>query len=97
MPEDERVFTDCDVATLKAARALVESHIAEPDVLLQLTRVTGQALARIADAQVAARVGTAAEVDIGGIAELVTASEPLLTYVWRRHLVAAALRAATRR
>lgn len=93
--EDERVFTDCDVATLKAARALVESHFAEPDVLLQLTRATGQALARIADAQVAARASSDPAVGVGGIAEMVTASEPLLTYVWRRHLVAAALRAAT--
>lgn len=91
--EEERVFTTADVDTLRAARRLVEQRVAAPEVLLQLTRVTGQALARIAEAQVAARGdGDETPAAVGAQA---TAIEPLLTYVWRRHLVAAALRAAT--
>lgn len=91
--EDLRVFTAADVDTLRAARRLVEQQVAAPEVLLQLTRVTGQSLARIAEAQVAAESddeGTPA-----ALGARAAAIEPLLTYVWRRHLVAAALRAAT--
>lgn len=91
--EAERVFTAADVATLTAARALVARHVTAPEVLLQLTRVTGQALSRIAEAQVAARPD--GELDVAAIAEQTRAVEPLLAYVWRRHLVAATLRAAT--
>jgi adenylate cyclase len=92
--DDARVFTDADVATLGAARALVAAQVTNPEVLLQITRVTGQALSRIAEAQIAARAEGGA-VDVATVAQLATAVEPLLAYVWRRHLVAAALRAAT--
>jgi len=54
VPDDDRVFTRTDVAMLRAAAGLLEQEVAEPEVLLQLTRVTGQALARVAEAQVAA-------------------------------------------
>lgn len=90
--EEVRAFTAADVDTLRAARQLVERQLAAPEVLVQLTRVTGQSLARIAEAQVAAGAdGHDAPAELGVLA---TAFEPLLTYVWRRHLVAAALRTA---
>ena len=54
VPDDDRIFTRTDVAMLRAATGLLEQEVAEPEVLLQLTRVTGQALARVAEAQVAA-------------------------------------------
>lgn len=90
--DDQPVFTAADIATLTAAQALVRSAVTSPDVLLQITRTTGQALSRIAEAQVAAR---ADGLDVAGAAALADAVEPLLAYVWRRHLVAATLRAAT--
>lgn len=90
----ERIFTAADVATLTAARALVARHMTEPGGLLQLTRVTGQSLSRIAEAQIAARSGGTA-IEAAEVATLASAVEPLLAYVWRRHLVAAALRAAS--
>lgn len=94
--EDQRVFTAADVETLRAARCLVEQKIAAPEVLLQLTRVTGQALARIAEAQVtSASDDGATPGDPAAVQAMAAAVEPLLGYVWRRHLVAAALRAAT--
>jgi adenylate cyclase len=92
--EDVRTFTECDAATITAARQLVASHSMTPEVLLQLTRVTGQALSRIAEAQIGA-LAEGAERNVNGVADLARSVEPLLAYVWRRHLVAAALRAAT--
>jgi adenylate cyclase len=91
--DEERLFTAADVDTLRALRRLVEQRIAAPEVLLQLTRVTGQSLARIAEAQVAA--GAAGDDDPAVVGERAAAVEPLLAYVWRRHLVAAVLRAST--
>ena len=92
--EDQRIFTAADAATLGAARALVAQNVTAPAVLIQLTRVMGLSLSRIAEAQIAARADTA-EIDAATVAALANAVEPLLAYVWRRHLVAAALRAAT--
>jgi len=105
VPDDERVFTRSDVAMLRAARALVEQGAAEPHVLMQLTRVTGQSLARVAEAQVAttadrlARTGEESELaSVEAIANalpsFLTDLEPFLSYVWRRHLLAAVFRFA---
>ena len=54
MADDDRVFTRSDIEILRAVSGVVESRSVDPRVLLQLTRVTGQSLARIADAQVTA-------------------------------------------
>ncbi len=102
--DDDRVFTRSDIEILRAVSAVVESRSVEPGVLLQLTRVTGQSLARIADAQVTAAAermdrqrGEETSVEVAR-AELVDRIEGLvpnlehfLTYVWRRHLLAALL------
>lgn len=94
--EVQRIFTAADVETLRAARRLVEQRLAAPEVLLQLTRTTGQALARIAEAQVAAGIGEADTApEPAAIEAMAAAVEPLLGYVWRRHLVAATVRATT--
>jgi adenylate cyclase len=50
--DDERHFTPADVEVLRAVRALVEVQHVDPSDLLQVTRVVGQSLARVADAQV---------------------------------------------
>jgi len=102
VPDDERVFTRSDVEILRAVRAVVEVQIAHRDDLVQLTRVIGQALARVADAQVSATAerlergredGSATEVipeDVTArIASLAPSLEHFLAYVWRRHLLAA--------
>jgi adenylate cyclase len=108
VPDDDRIFTRTDVAMLGAAAGLLEQEGAEPEVLLQLTRVTGQALARVAEAQVAAaadRLGdllrAADTAEPAAIDEIVTLTEtmvdtlnPFLSYAWRRHLLAAVWRAA---
>jgi adenylate cyclase len=100
--DTERVFTPADVEVVRAVRALLEMKSAHPDDLLQLTRVIGQSLARVTDAQVTAaaeRLGQlrpAAVSDEAAAAELVEriqtlapSLEQFLGYVWRRHLLAA--------
>lgn len=102
VPDDEPVFTRSDVEILRAVRAVVEVQITHRDDLVQLTRVIGQALARVADAQVSATAerlergledGSAAEIvpaDVTArIASLAPSLEQFLAYVWRRHLLAA--------
>lgn len=100
--DDDRHFTRADVDVLVAVRALVEEQGADPSDVLQLTRVIGQALARVADAQVtviAERLGRGRDGDpasalppsavVARIEALAPRLEHFLGYVWRRHLVAA--------
>jgi adenylate cyclase len=102
--DDETFFTRSDVEILRAVRQLNELQLTEPRSLLLLTRVTGQSVARIADAQVtdaAERLNrrsqeTSPEVARGELIQriqvLAGAFDQLLGYVWRRHLLAAVLR-----
>jgi adenylate cyclase len=105
--DDERVFTQADVDILRTVRELIELEDTDATTVVQLARVTGQALARIADAQVTAaadrlaRLRTAdasaddlASVLAARIATLAPRLEELLGHVWRRHLLAALLRLA---
>ena len=52
VPDDARFFTRSDVEVLRTVRQFIELQGTDGAVLVQLTRVTGQSLARIADAQV---------------------------------------------
>ena len=98
--DDERLFTAADVAVLKATCDLGNRFAIPPALLLQLARVTGHSLGRLADAQVVAvaepRDGaapTAAAVRRDLVA-LLPELEQLLRHVWRRHVVAAFARTA---
>jgi len=105
---DERIFTRADVEILQTVRALMEQQDPEPAALLQLTRVIGQSLARVADAQVTvsaerilrdrADATTALFDDPRALVDRISAFAPIveqfLRYVWRRHLLAAILRLA---
>jgi adenylate cyclase len=103
VPDERRFFTPSDVEMLRAATALIEQQGTDPKVLLQLTRVTGQALARIAEAQIASMSDrleqTAGHLDGAELKALVESMlpgvEPFLGYVWRRHLLAALRRYTT--
>jgi adenylate cyclase len=100
--DDDRIFTHADIEVMRAVRALVELKNANPDDLLQLTRVIGQSLARVADAQVTTAAGrfdrpsdegasgdAAVAAVVGRIETLAPSLEQFLGYVWRRHLLAA--------
>ncbi len=106
--DDERHFTRADVAVLSAVRTLVEEQRSDPSDVLQLTRVIGQAIARVADAQVtviAERLARRRDDDpptlpaspaelVARVHALAPRLEQFLGYVWRRHLVAALLHLA---
>ena len=100
--DTDRIFTPADVGVVRAVRRLLEMKSTHPDDLLQLTRVIGQSLARVADAQVTAAADRLEQLrpeavpDETAVAELVDRIETLapsleqfLGYVWRRHLLAA--------
>jgi adenylate cyclase len=103
--DDERVFTHADVEILRTVRVVIEQQNTDPAALVQLARVTGQSLARIADAQLMASAkrleqlraaAPSTDVAVAALAERVEALAPVLEqflgYVWRRHLLAALLR-----
>ena len=99
VPEDERIFTRSDVAMLGGVRTLLEQKVADPAVVLQLTRVVGQALARVAEAQVAATAsgGLSGKALLERTSTLAQGVEPFLAYAWHRHLLAALLRVSAER
>lgn len=92
VPLDEPKFTATDIETV---RALVGLSGETPDeaLLVQLTRMAGQTQARLAEALaelIAERDQQAQGADlIARNAAFVKSLEPLLSYVWRRHLLAA--------
>jgi adenylate cyclase len=103
VPEDERTFTEMDVEAVELFQVMVGMGIADVDTALQLARVIGASMARIADAEVAP--GTTpiivpsgdSVIDADEFARLAGTSLPamgrLLEFAWRRHVQAATRRA----
>ncbi len=100
---DERVFTKREVEILSFAAKLFEEQRIDPDVLTQMARATGQALARVAHMHA---LTVAADVEAAALSSELSASqaadrvaelaesvvrdhEGFLSYIWRRHLLAA--------
>ncbi|MEL7208693.1 MAG: adenylate/guanylate cyclase domain-containing protein, partial [Actinomycetota bacterium] len=95
---DEAQFTDFDVDTLRNTAELVSGGVVDPDMVLQMTRVIGSSLSRVAAAQVGAmmerrRQLEAADEELGldepfevraGL--LLETMPTIMDYVWRRHL-----------
>ena len=96
----ERAHTDADLEMLRLVAGLLSLGVVEPDLALQMTRVIGSSMARVAEAQVTAIEGRlprrAADLDtepaVLQAATLLPAMPSVLDYVWRRHLQAAARR-----
>lgn len=90
--DDDPVFTAADAEMLSAAASLVQDGAVAPDVAVQVTRVLGQSVARIADAQATSFEQALADeperlsVALEGLRPTL---ESFLTYAWRRHLAAA--------
>jgi adenylate cyclase len=100
----EVAFTDEDVAILGELGRLMEGNVATADLLVQMSRVIGSAMARVASSQVdviSARVsGSPQRGEVAGMEvtdeQIVTSAGALLPIVpgvlqatWRRHLLAA--------
>lgn len=95
MPQSgERIFNDTDVEQLSAVAALVDSGVADPEIVMQVTRVMGSSLARIASAQaelVANLRETGSELAVTDAARWFGDTfTDVLGQVWRRHLQAEA-------
>jgi adenylate cyclase len=100
---DEEQFTHRDVEALRFTASLIDGVGPDREMLLQMTRATGQALSRVAHMHVLSIADAVAEVtrsrsfsnneaadEIATLAEsLVRGYEPFLGYIWRRHLFAA--------
>ena len=105
--EDEAAFTDMDIEAVQLFQSLVALGIVDLDSAVQMARVIGSTMARIAEAETAP--GTTpilmstgdSVLDADEFARQAEASIPamtrLLEYVWRRHLQAATRRAMLHR
>jgi adenylate cyclase len=96
--EDASVFTDADVEALLTMSAFMQVGRMEPEVAVQMTRVVGSSMARIAEAQIGlsgehVRPAETHELLTLTMAAALDSQARLLEYVWRRHLQAASLRA----
>lgn len=103
--DDNAVFTDADVDILTLVQGLLALRVIETDTAVEMARVIGSSMSRIAEAQIgAAPLGVGSDLEPEQLAELwvLTAQEMLpsfsriLEYVWRRHYQAAARRALLR-
>jgi adenylate cyclase len=99
VPDDEIAFTDGDVEALRLVAALEDDGFIDPAVESSLARKLGQTQSRLASWQSAmflellGRSKLSGDDAIEAAALLLPAMERLQTYVWRRHLAAAAGRA----
>lgn len=99
VPDDEVAFTDDDVEALRLVAALEDDDFIDPDTESSLARKLGQTQSRLASWQSAMFLDffggskLSADEALEVAAMLLPAMERLQTYVWRRHLAAAAGRA----
>jgi adenylate cyclase len=106
---DDKMFTDLDIEAIRNLESIVELGLVDVETLLQLARVVGSSMARIADSQLpAVIVGAlpsadsedtvdAAERFARVAEEMLPATTRLLEFAWRRHIQAAVRRAMTLR
>jgi adenylate cyclase len=102
VPPDEVSFTDHDLNALTTVTGLIHLGMTDVDVALQLARVIGQSMARIADAAPRPQLTPG---DSARFAELfaltggatLDGQAKLLEYVWRRHMQQSLRRHAIRR
>jgi adenylate cyclase len=100
-PDDEPVLTDLDVRAARDLRRLLDLGVTDLDTALQLARVIGSSMARVAEASLlrgadalgAADDDVAAADAFAAVAEqTLPAMARLLEFVWRRHMQAVARR-----
>ena len=105
--DDEAAFSDMDIEAVQLFQSMVAMGLVDLDTAVQMARVIGSSMARIAEAETAPGstpilMGTGdSVVDADAFARQAGASIPamarLLEYVWRRHLQAATHRAMLHR
>ncbi len=105
--DEEAAFTDVDLEAVRLFQSMVAMGLVDLDSAVQMARVIGSSMARIAEAEAAPGstpilLGTGDSIlDADQFAEQAGESIPamgrLLEYVWRRHLQAATRRAMLHR
>lgn len=95
--KDERWFTESDKEALSIVRALIDLGLTDEEVAVQMTRVVGSSMARLAEAQIEASSSrpldpATAELAATAAVSYLTTQAWLLEYVWRRHFEAAGRR-----
>lgn len=96
--DDELAFTKGDVVALELTRDLIALGILTPDSQAALVRTWGRSFARLAEWQVSLLAELALEADdprarLGDLMDTVLPNVELLqSYIWKRHLAAAASR-----
>ncbi len=104
---DERSFSELDVEAIQIFQAMVAMGMAEMEVAVQMARVIGTSMARVAEAQTAPGTTPVPQtsgdpvLDADTFARQADAFVPamgrILEYVWRRHLQAATRRSMAHR
>lgn len=105
VPDDVVGFSDYDLQAITTLNGLLNFRMVDQEVALQMARVIGSSMSRIAEAEITASPVLSGEADDVARAELLLetadATLPslarLLEYAWRRHLHAAARRASLMR
>ena len=103
--DDVVAFSDYDLSAITTLNGLLTFRMVDQEVALQMARVIGSSMSRIAEAEITASPVLSGEADDVARAELLIetadATLPslarLLEYSWRRHMQAAARRAALQR
>jgi adenylate cyclase len=99
--DHERVFTDLDLEAAEMFKDMLSSGMVEVESSVQLARVLGSSMARLAEAEVTPRwsgtVGPedpvlAADAFANMAGPVISSMGRLMEFVWRRHLQAAARR-----
>jgi len=101
--DDDAVFTEMDVEAIRLFQAMVSMDLVDEETAVQMARVVGSSMARIAEAQTSPGATPIlmptgdSVIDADHFARQADTSIPamgrLLEYVWRRHLQAATRRA----
>ena len=96
----EKVFSELDIDVLQTVEPFIEAGVLDPELALNMTRVLGSSLARVASAQVGAILERGTETVVDGPGQGVGTAEPfaeragvlleviprVMDYVWRRQL-----------
>ncbi len=105
--DDDPAFTDMDIEAVRLFQSMVAAGLVDTDTAVQMARVIGSSMARIAEAEAGPgstpMLATSGDsiIDADQFARQAGTSLPamarLLEYVWRRHLQAATRRAMLHR
>lgn len=104
--DDEPVLTDMDVEAVRSLQSLLRIGVTDTDTALQLARVVGSSMARVAEAGLLRGAETLGAADDSVVAadvftavaeETLDSMGRLLEFVWRRHMQAMARRAVMQR